>query len=190
MIRAVFMLKYAPFFRQKEALTEPRSRHRGGAVAQQRRPHPSGIVSILIAGMHLSCRADEMHGKERASTLSEQQNAMAVSRTELQQQLGFTVPEEARIVWRDQQQGIDSMIRVKLEMSRSTFNALAQEIPLLEQDLRPGAGRLGRDKGDWNPHSVPGIRSTQLSLPDARFMNVGVAEMNDVVTVFIMCHET
>jgi hypothetical protein len=82
------------------------------------------------------------------------------------------------------------MVRVKLEMNRSAFDSMAPSLSVIEQDLKAGAGRLGRDKGEWNPHSTPGLRTTQVALPNASFMNVGVAEANGVVTVFIMRHET
>jgi hypothetical protein len=164
---------------------EARARSRTRAVAQQRRTRLIVCVSAFVAGSSLSCRTDETHRDESASAMTD-----TVDRAELQEQLGFALPETARIVWRESQQGMDTMLRVKLEMTRSTFDKLAASMPIVEQDLRPGAGRLGRDKGEWNPHSTPGIRSTQLSLPDANFMNVGVAEANGLITVFIMRHGT
>lgn len=162
------------------------ARSRTGAVEKQRRTRLIVGVSAMVAASSLSCRTDETHRNESASAMTDH----AADRAELQAQLGFALPETARIVWRENQQGMDAMLRVKLEMTRSAFDKLAATVPIVEQDLRPGAGRLGRDKGDWNPHSTPGVRSTQLALPDSNFMNVGVAEANGLVTVFIMRHGT
>lgn len=162
------------------------ARSRTSAVAHQRRTRLIVCVSAFVAACSLSGRTDETHKNESASAMTDH----VADRAELQAQLGFALPETARVVWREHQQGMDAMIRVKLEMTRSAFEQLAASVPIVEQDLRPGAGRLGRDKGEWNPHSTPSIRSTQLALPDANFMNVGVAEANGLVTVFITRHGT
>jgi hypothetical protein len=139
------------------------TRDRDRPAAQPRRTHLFKAVGFFAACLHLSCRTDDRHRTETASAVRDQQEATSLNRAELQQQLGFTLPESARIVWLERQQGVDAMVRVKLEMNRSAFDSMAPSIPVIDQELRAGARRLGRDTGEWNPPSTPGIRATQIA---------------------------
>ena len=149
--------------------------------------------SLVATGVALACAMPSCVDRvpdEGASKVNDQTNKATAERVQLQRELGFAVPEGARVLWIERENGIDSIIRVKLEMSKLDFDTMAASVPIVDGDLRSGPGRLGRDKGEWNPRTTVGLRSTQLALPDASFMNVGVAETAGVLTVFVMRHGT
>lgn len=104
--------------------------------------------------------------------------------------LGGDLPRSMRVLHFEQQSGVDDMLRAKLQMSRSDFESIAPRLPVTLDSMSQGAGRLGADTGAWDPHKTGGIRSGQAALGGARFINVGVAEHGDLVTLFVMEHGT
>jgi len=104
--------------------------------------------------------------------------------------LHLSLPKSARVVWMEQMPGLDDMIRAKIELDRTDLVSLLQQLDVDLDELRPGASRLGADKGQWNPRSIPAIRSVQLALPNSHFRNVGVVESGQHVTLFVMQHGT
>lgn len=104
--------------------------------------------------------------------------------------LGFALPADAKIVLIERESGIDDMLRVKVEMSRASFTEVAQHLPVPATRMTRGAGRLSADKGEWNPRATPGVKSGQIARAEGRYLNIGVAESNDRVTLFVMEHGT
>jgi hypothetical protein len=116
---------------------------------------------------------------------------MTDDRALLEKELGFALPADARVLLVEQESGMDDMVRAKLQMSEAAFEQLEPSLPVRADAMTRGAGRLGTDKGEWNPHATPGLRSGQAPLPGSRYMNVGVARGDGgQVTVFIMSHGT
>jgi hypothetical protein len=99
------------------------------------------------------------------------------------------IPPEAVVLGVDRQEGMDDMVRAKIEVSRSDFAKLAAALPMSEESFSRGPGRLGSDSGFWNPRSTSGVRSAQVVLPNGRALHVGFADGKaDTVLVFVMNH--
>lgn len=115
---------------------------------------------------------------------------MSDDRAAIEKVLGFDLPESAQILMLDRQVGIDDMLRAKIEMPRSSFDAVAQRLPVPLDGMSSGPGRLSADKGLWNPRSTPHIKSGQVARPGGRFVNIGVAQSDERVTLFVVEHGT
>jgi hypothetical protein len=108
----------------------------------------------------------------------------------LGQELGVSLPPDAKIVGVDRQAGMDDMIRAKVELSPGSFASIADQLPVKGEQLTRGPGRLGADHEFWNPHATPGVRSGQVQLPGARVLHIGLAEYPDKVVLFVLNHGT
>lgn len=111
-------------------------------------------------------------------------------RRAIEKVLGFALPADARLILVERSSGLDDMLRAKIELSASSFDALAQTLPMSLDAMTPGPGRLGSDKGLWNPRATPGIKAGQIARPGGRYLNIGVAADNGRVALFMMEHGT
>jgi hypothetical protein len=115
---------------------------------------------------------------------------MSNDRAAIENVLGFDLPESAQILLVDREAGMDDMLRAKIEMPRSSFDALAHRLPVPLHQMNSGPGRLSADKGLWNPRSTQHIKSGQAARPGGRFVNIGVAQSDQRVTLFVVDHGT
>ena len=121
------------------------------------------------------------------NTSAQDEVAVAV----LSKELGMSLPASIRVLGVERQEGMDDIVRAKLEMPRAVFEANAKSLPLEPSKLRPGVGRLGTDRGFWNPGHYQDIRSGSAMREGARAFHLGIASRpDDTVVVFIVSHGT
>lgn len=141
--------------------------------------------SLVVLGCSGRSDGESLDGRSTGDQAAASATRMAVERL-----LGSPLPKTAKVVVYEQQSGMDDMQRVRLDLSKSDYADIAARLPVSADAMSPGAGRLGADRGRWDPHATKGIRSGQSALAGGRFVNVGVAEHGDRVTLFIMEHGT
>jgi|GEM_PF-5825914 len=115
---------------------------------------------------------------------------MSTDKDAIEKVLGFVLPDDATVLLIERESGIDDMLRAKVEMSRVSFMSLAPRLPVPMTSMTRGPGRLSADKGDWNPRGTPGVKSGQVALAAGRYLNIGVAESSERVTLFVLEHGT
>lgn len=105
----------------------------------------------------------------------------------LAKELGVVLPPHTTILGVERESGMDDRVRAKLLLSPTAVD----QLPVSADQLSRGAGRLGVDRGFWNPNTTPGIHSGQVPLSNGRFLNVGVADgQGDEKIVFLVNHGT
>jgi hypothetical protein len=141
------------------------------------------LVTVLVLTFSLCCSAK---GK-KAMTAKEPTELETLGRD-----LGLSFPEGTTVVGIERQEGMDDMLRAKLQMSAEAARRFLEHAPVRSDAFRPGVrGLLGADKDWWDPHQAKRLRSGQANLDGARVLNIGVDEARpDAVVVYIVNHGT
>jgi hypothetical protein len=139
----------------------------------------------------LACSA-ERHASDSDITREQHEGRRATSTAHhaVEQVLRISLPADTEILLFERESGLDDMLRAKIEMSRTSYLTLAQRLPVPVASMTRGAGRLSADNGAWNPRSTPHLISGQVARAEGRYLNVGVAESSERVTLFIVEHGT
>lgn len=152
------------------------------------------LMLLPFAAAHIaasSCQAQTDNATQAPSPMNPSNSAASNDGlAQLERELELSLPKGARVIYAERQSGSDPMVRATLDMTEIDFQALLGRLDISNDDLRPGAGRLGADRGEWTPHATPGIRSVQKPLKNARFLNLGASESGQRVTLFVMLHGT
>ena len=111
------------------------------------------------------------------------------------QRIGIVLPASATVEYSSSERGMDDNARVVLLMPAADWATMQAKPPLNsvppERYNSDEAMSLGPSDGDWRPADQPGIQGTQVSLPNARYLNVGVAPATEGrVRVYLFWFET
>jgi hypothetical protein len=103
----------------------------------------------------------------------------------------LTFPPSARLVGQHREAGMDDYLQFKVEIEAADLPAFEASSPIPKQAMEPGEGGLmGPDHDFWDPHRATTLRTGQKSLPDARALNVGIAESGSKVALYVVNHGT
>lgn len=108
----------------------------------------------------------------------------------LSQELGVSIPSEAKVLGVKREMGMDELVRAKVLVPLSSRDKFLAGLPIPQDSFRPGVGRLGSDDDFWNPHATPRIRSATKALADGRYLLLGLADDPGGVIVFVAKHGT
>ena len=110
----------------------------------------------------------------------------------LGKELNLQFPASTRVIGVRRANGMDDIVRVKLEMASSDLPSLIAQTHIDPASFYPGTrGLMGSDKGFWDPNHAPALRTGQVKRPDARALNVGVDDSRpDVAVVYLVEHGT
>ncbi len=148
---------------------------------------PALLLSVVIAD-GAGCRKDrDGRGHDMSKPIQS-----APTLADLAQQSGVKFPPSARLVGPAREDGIDDLLRFKVEISAGDLPAFLATCPVPADAFEPGeAGLLGPDQGFWDPGRAKRLRTGQKILPGTRALNIGIDDGRpDVVAVYIVNHGT
>jgi len=142
------------------------------------------VARVALALLLLGCKPQERNVMNTPSKNEVDLDALA-------KELGVALPPTTRVLGVDRQEGRDDMVRAKLEVPKTDFEEAGNRWPIDLEKLRPGVGRLGVDRGFWNPSQYQELRSASAIVEGARGLHVGVASSGEgPVIVFVINHGT
>jgi hypothetical protein len=111
---------------------------------------------------------------------------------ELGARFGLPFPSSARLLGIEREQGMDDLVRFKVELPASDWPALRDALPIPFEYMRAGTrGYFGQDRGFWDPHAAGQLRSGQVIREGARALNIGVDEGHpNKVVLYVVEHGT
>jgi hypothetical protein len=141
---------------------------------------------LLLCGTPLafSCHAAE-HDKVHRDGEQMSHNLDALSA-----KLGVSLPGDARIIGVASEEGMDDMLRVKLEMPTPSLTRFLADSKVPHFD-DSSADILGPDEGFWDPHKATRLRIGDIQLAGARFLTLAIDDSRQgIATVYVMNHGT
>lgn len=144
--------------------------------------HTRLVARLLIA---FSLTASGCRNKETVLNRTTEADSLG----DLSRELKLTFPPSTRLIGVDREQGMDDRVRVKVEMNPADVETFIAQIAAEPSSFRPGArGRLGMDKGFWDPGKASKLR-TWSGPREHRVLNIGIDETRtDVTCLFILDH--
>lgn len=162
-------------------MTPGPARHAAGRIVR------TALAVLLVAGLAVAVYvglhwqgSDDM--RERAPDSLESAG----------REVGVKFPPAARLVGVHRERGLDDLVAVKVEMAASEWPAFLAGTPVDPKSFRAGErGLLGPDEGFWDPHKARNLRTAEVSLPDARALNIGFDDSRPgIVVVYVVNHGT
>jgi hypothetical protein len=156
--------------------------------------HPDlipGLIAVALIVPTLifaNCRKNTQH---RGPDMNER-NQPGATLAQLAEEAGVKFPPGARLVGSARENGIDDLLRFKVEMPAGELGAFLAASPVPAEALEAGeGGLLGPDQGFWDPSHAKRLRTGQKILPGQRALNIGVDDGRpDVVVLYIVNHGT
>lgn len=149
--------------------------------------------SLLFATLALPIVATACRngGKDQDRSVSRESKPVSASLDELGREAGLTFPASARLIGFNRENGMDDYLQFKVEIDAADFPKFQASSPIPDAAMKPGVGGLlGPDDGFWDPNRPKNLRTGQKSLPNARVLNIGVAEHGAKVWLYIVNHGT
>lgn len=111
---------------------------------------------------------------------------------QLAHEAGVRFPPGARLVGSARENGIDDLLRFKVEVAPAELPAFLSTSPVPAEALEPGeGGLLGPDQGFWDPSQAKRLRTGQKIMPRQRAVNIGIDEgRTDKVIIYVVNHGT
>jgi hypothetical protein len=146
------------------------------------------LPSLVLVGA--SCRDDEQSsgkGPDRSDTTQS-----AATLAELAREAGVPFPAAARLIGVARENGMDDLLRFKVEIPASDLAAFLATSPVPSEAFEAGErGLLGPDQGFWDPRRAQRLRTGQQVLPGQRALNIGIDDGRpDVVSIYVVNHGT
>lgn len=142
------------------------------------------LLAIALSFSAAACHSEEKTFMNNATPRPDNQVSA------LSEEMGVPIPADAQVVGVKREAGIDVLVRVKLLVSPASRERFLATLPIQQEALRPGVGRLGTDDGFWNPHATPLIRSGSKTLKDGHYLLIGIADATAGTVVFLAKHGT
>jgi hypothetical protein len=91
------------------------------------------------------------------------------SLADLGKEVGLTFPASARLIGVSRENGMDDLVRFKVELPRGDLPAFLRSTPIPADEFQAGGGGLlGPDDDYWDPSQVKNLRTGQVQLKGAR----------------------
>lgn len=151
------------------------------------------VRSVLLAMVALctaggGCRAGS---KDQERAVSREAKPAPASLDDLARETGLVFPAGARLIGFNRENGMDDYLQFKVEIEARDFPTFQGSSPVPEAAMEAGGrGLLGPDQGFWDPNRATNLRTGQRSLPNARALNIGVADHGTTVSLYIVNHGT
>jgi len=146
------------------------------------------VLGLSIVEIGVSCRSGR---KDQDRPVSRETKPAAATLDDLGQEVGLKFPPSARLIGFNRENGMDDYLQFKVEINAADFPEFQASSPVPEAVMEPGeGGLLGPDQGFWDPNRAKNLRTGQKSLPNARALNIGVAENGAKVYLYIVNHGT
>jgi len=146
------------------------------------------LATIALVTVGMACRSG---GKDQEPAISREKKPAPASLSDLSREVGLVFPASARLIGFNRENGMDDYLQFKVEMDAGDFPKFQASSPIPEAAMEPGeGGLLGPDQGFWDPNRSKNLRTGQKSLPNARALNIGIAEHGAKVSVYIVNHGT
>jgi hypothetical protein len=141
------------------------------------------IVPVLAVAV-TSCRKNNV---DRARDMNER-NQPGTTLAQLAQEAGVGLPPSARLVGSARENGMDDLLRFKVEIPLGDLPAFFAASPVPVEALEPGeGGLLGPDQGFWDPSHAKRLRTGQKILPGQRALNIGIDDGRmEVAIIYIV----
>jgi hypothetical protein len=136
--------------------------------------HPVGLVVAMVLAALSAC--DKPQGEPPVNAPTSAPASSGVSALQqIEQTTGIRFPEGAALLQLARASDSDLLIRAKLAMTPAQWTAFLATLTLpadaFEEEKRY---LLGTNDGWWNPKDPTSLPTAQLTLPDAKVLNVGV----------------
>jgi hypothetical protein len=149
---------------------------------------PLLLVTIALATIGLACRS---RGEDQERAVSREAKPGPARLDDLGREVGLVFPASARLIGFNRENGIDDYLQFKVEIDAGDLPKFQASSPIPEAAMEPGeGGLLGPDQGFWDPNRSKNLRTGQKSLPNARALNIGIAEHGAKASLYIVNHGT
>jgi hypothetical protein len=157
-------------------------------VARGRSIAAAFLVPVLVAAVAGSCHKKT---ENKGSAMNDRQESTATL-AQLAQEAGVSFPPGARLVGSARENGMDDLLRFKVELRPADLPAFLSTSPIPADAFDAGEGGfLGPDQGFWDPHQAKRLRTGQKILPGQRALNIGIDDgRGDVVAIYVVNHGT
>ena len=146
------------------------------------------VLALSIVGIGVGCRGGR---KDQDRSVTRETESASASLDDLGREVGLKFPPSARLIGFNRENGMDDYLQFKVEIDAADFPKFQASSPVPEAVMEPGeGGLLGPDQGFWDPSRAKDLRTGQKSLPNARALNIGVAENGAKVSLYIVNHGT
>lgn len=156
-------------------------------MAPRRIPFAIAVLLAISAG-GTSCHKK---GEDTRGVPGERDQSRATL-AQLAHETGLRFPPSARLVGSAREDGIDDLLRFKVQISPAELAAFLAASPVPAAAFESGeGGLLGPDQGFWDPSRAKHLRTGQKILPGQRALNIGIDDGRaDVVALYIVNHGT
>jgi hypothetical protein len=146
------------------------------------------IVPALMVVAGTSCHKKS---ENRGPAMNDRAQSDATL-AQLAHEAGVQFPAGARLVGSAREDGIDDLLRFKVEVRPADLAAFLSTSPVPSDALESGeGGLLGPDQGFWDPSRAKRLRTGQKILPGQRALNIGIDDgRTDVVFIYVVNHGT
>jgi hypothetical protein len=146
------------------------------------------LAMFVLSTAEGGCRRGD---GDQERPVSRETKPAPASLEELAREVGLAFPASARLVGFNRENGMDDYLQFKVEIDARDLPAFRASSPIPEEAMKAGErGLLGPDQGFWDPNRARNLRTGQKSLPNARALNIGLAERGAKVCLYIVNHGT
>ncbi len=111
---------------------------------------------------------------------------------EIESFTGLKFPQDTTLIYYEREMESDALIRAKLSFTPSQWETFSKQLPI-DPDTFDDEQRylLGANYKEWNPQDTKQLPTSQVLLPDAQVLDVGVDRTDlEHFVVFLVWHRT